>query len=54
MLIFTYGQEVDDDVEHKDDQGDDGEVDRAVVAHRRRRFTVFVRDIVHIFVVQKL
>ena len=33
MLKFTYGEEVDDDVEHEDDQGDDGEVDGAVVAH---------------------
>ena len=31
--MFTNGEEVDDDVEHEDDQGDDGEVDGAVVAH---------------------
>ena len=35
-LVPHDGQEVDDDVEDEDDQGDDGHVQVAVVAHRRR------------------
>ena len=33
--VLDDGQEVDDDVEHEDDEADDGQVEVAVVAHRR-------------------